>query len=138
MPRLHALALAAALLAASSAGAQEFKPYPDPRVTAGQWQAYLDEVRSRHGQAAQPLPEQQLVIFHDRENKTSYTFTLPGHPAHPAWVTRRLQHTLEGMAVRHVGFYAGELDAFARLFEQLLKVSEGARQQLQRGPGDPV
>lgn len=127
---------AAAVLSAIAqfASAQEFKPYPEARVTASQWQAYLDEVKSRHAAAAEHHPDQQLVIYHDREARTSYTFTLPGHAAHPAWVTRRLQHSLEGMAVRHVGFYAGELEPFGQWFDALVRLSESARRQLQPQP----
>lgn len=138
---LHLLrwSAAALLLAAPWCLAQEFKPFAQPQVSVAQWQAYLDEVKGRHAATAEHHAAQQLVIYHDREGRTSYTFTLPGHPAHPAWITRRLQHSLEGMAVRHVGFYAGALEPFGAWFESLVKVSEEARRQLQPSlpPGQP-
>jgi hypothetical protein len=38
-------------LMANPVRAQEYQPYPSPRITPEQWAKYADEVRQLHGQS---------------------------------------------------------------------------------------
>ena len=84
--------------------AQEFAPYPNERVTVAEWQAYYDLVAKNDGTAREVFPDQHLVIFQSGGAKviTSYAFTLEGHPAHPAWITRQLVEKDGAWSMEHV------------------------------------
>ena len=73
-----------ACAASVSAAGQEFRPHEQARITAAQWQAYYAEVRAKHGGTEQKFAQEHLVLFNDPRSLMSWTFTLPGHPAHPA------------------------------------------------------
>lgn len=98
--------------------AQEFAPYPNERVTVAEWQAYYDLVAKNHGSARQAFPDQHLVIFQSAPAKiiTSYAFTLEGHPAHPAWITRQLVEKDGAWSMSMIGYFAGNEASFAELF----------------------
>ena len=80
----------AILLLSTTADAQEYMPYPEARITGEQWVSYHEEIQNRLADSETKYPEQGLVIYKDSEMHINYAFTLPGHPAHPAWVTRRV------------------------------------------------
>jgi hypothetical protein len=105
-----------ACAASVSAGGQEFRPHAQARITAAQWQAYYDEVRAKHGGTEQRFPQERLVLFNDPQGLMSWVFTLPGHPAHPAWVTRQPVTDGNNLKIRQIGFYAGNEQAFRKLF----------------------
>src|SRR5262245_29660526 len=89
---LMAAAIAAVLFGASSfaqpSGEPQFKPYPAPRITESQWNAYFERVKAAHGASMWRRPDLHLVGFH-ASGGIAYAFTQPGHPAHPAWIARR-------------------------------------------------
>jgi len=100
----------------AAAGAQEFRPHEQARITQAQWQAYYDDVRARHGGTEQKFAQEHLVLFNDAKSLMSWAFTLPGHPAHPAWVTRQPVTDGDNVKIRQIGFYAGDEQAFRKLF----------------------
>lgn len=109
----------------AAAFAQEFKPYPQPKISHAQWGAYYDEVREAHGQTERRAEEQRLVTFTDHKRGMSFAFTLPGHPAHPAWITRRLvEHQDGGVYMDQIGYFAGAEEPFAELFDQYRRLNE--------------
>ncbi len=107
--------------------AQEFKPHPRAGITAEQWQAYFDEVSARHGNDAQDIESEKLMVFFDRTSGTSYAFTKPGHAAHPAWVTRQVRERDGKVGVAQIGYFAGREDEFAKLFRAYQQLNERMR-----------
>ena len=102
------------LISGSIARAIEYKPYATPRVTEEQWTAYFQEVKAAHGTSIQEIRDQHLVVFHG--GGVSYAFTQPGHPAHPAWITRRIVEKEGGLHIEQIGYFAGSEEPFAKLF----------------------
>src|ERR1041385_7283068 len=114
MHKVLLLVFITALIATRPAAAIEFKPHPTAHITEAQWSAYFDEVKAALGGSAQELREHKLIVFHDNATVTSYAFTQPGHPAHPAWITRRIANK----NVEQIGYFAGREEPFAELFRQ--------------------
>ena len=100
----------------SVANAQEFKPYPSPRITEAQWSSYYREVKDKHGASMQQLGAERLIVFSDYASQTSYAFTQPGHPAHPAWIARQVVEMQGGVGIRQVGYFAGDEAAFTAMY----------------------
>ena len=48
----------------------------------------------------------------------NFAFTLPGHSAHPAWITRQLIESGGTLDMTQIGYYAGNEEPFAELFRQ--------------------
>ena len=95
----------------------EFQPYPTPRITESQWKTYYDQVKAAYGASMQEFAGQRLVAFNG--DSVAYAFTLPGHPAHPAWIARRPVQNSEGnTTIQQIGHFAGEEAPFADLFRQ--------------------
>jgi hypothetical protein len=110
---LASLVIAYALLV-GPASSQEYQPYPEARITTSQWQSYFELVKSKFGETER-RPSAKLVEFNSAD--TFYIFTEPGHPAHPAWVTQEIVKMENGIGMRQIGFFAGNEQAFAALFE---------------------
>jgi hypothetical protein len=115
-----------AILAAAPAGAQEFQPYPQPKITAEQFARYADQVLQTLGYSTEILKDQQLVAFSDQRTRTFYVFTTKEHPAHPAWITRQMVEENGQVLVKQIGYFAGNEEAFAKLFREY----QGRNQQL--------
>ncbi len=124
--------LCAALLPAARAGAQEFQPYPSPKVTVEQWARYLDTVRARLESTAEIYEEKNLVAFSDHATRTFYIFTTKHHPAHPAWITRQMVEQDGQVNVRQIGYFAGAQEPFDALFSEYLKRNEELRENVGR------
>jgi hypothetical protein len=134
--RILTLLLAASLVVvASGAHAIEFKPYPSAAVSASQWEDYFSKVKASFGASRQELSEHQLILFKDNATATTYAFTKPGHPAHPAWVTRRIVQEGSRMYVDQVGYFAGQEAPFARLFQQYQETNKRMIEAMKRESG---
>jgi hypothetical protein len=118
------LGLMLSMLGAIAASAQEFKPYPDAKVTVAQWQAYLGLVREKLGSSERSFPEQHFETYVNEGTRTVYAFTEPGNPAHPAWITRRIVEDKNGVTMEQTGFFAGDEPAFAKMFTEYQQMSE--------------
>jgi len=114
---MRAVAIVLTALVAGQAAAQEYMPYPSARITSDQWQQYFSEVSSKHAASRREFPAEHLVVFEDRATYTAYAFTQPGHAAHPAWITRHVLRDSVGVKVRQIGYFAGNEESFAKLFE---------------------
>jgi hypothetical protein len=121
MKRKIALLLA---LFCATVHSQEFKPYPTADVTPKQWQAYFDEVQFKHGASTQKLDDQKLIVFRDEVTNTVYAFTLRGHQAHPAWITRRPEKRGDSLHMNQIGYFAGAEKPFAELFRAYLSLND--------------
>lgn len=126
---MRTLFVLAGLLLSSLLWAQEFKPYPSAKITEAQWQQYFAEVQAKHGQSAE-VTGQNLVVFTDSATATSYAFTQPGHPAHPAWITRMVLKERTGINIRQIGYFAGKEPPFATLFRAYLELNEKIKRDL--------
>lgn len=120
----HLVAALGLVVVASGAFAIEFKPHPSERITKAQWQSYYDEVKAAHGASAKEFPELHLIVFHDTATVTSYAFTQPSHPAHPAWVARKISEKDGRFWLDQIGYFAGEEAPFAVLFRQYQELNK--------------
>lgn len=126
-PRLLPAALCLLdFLAAVPAGAQEFQPYPQPKITPEQFARYADEVLQAFGYSTEILKDQKLIAFSDERSRTFYVFTTKDHPAHPAWITRQMVEEDGQVRVKQIGYFAGNEEAFSRLFREF----QGRNKQL--------
>jgi hypothetical protein len=129
MARFIALSSA---LSAISAFAQEYQPYPSPRITPEQWAKYGESVRQYHGASLELFKEKQLVAFSDQRSRTFWVFTLKDHPAHPAWITRQMYEEGGLVRVRQIGYFAGSEEEFAKLFSEYQKRNEELKEDVER------
>jgi len=129
--RLHLVAGALSLMA-SPALAQEYQPYPSPRITPEQWAAYGEIVRQRHGTTAELYKDKKLVAFSDQRTRTYWVFTLKGHPAHPAWITCQIYEEGGLIRMRQIGYFAGSEDEFTKLFLEYQKRNEELKEEVER------
>ena len=107
-------------LMATPALAQEYQPYPSPRITPEQWARYGEEVRQNHAASLEMFKDKQLIAFSDEDTRTFWVFTLKKHPAHPAWITRQLYEEGGQVRIRQIGYFAGSEKAFAKLVQEYL------------------
>ena len=114
------------------ATAQEFQPYPAPRISAKQWADYAESVRRAHEPSVEILSGQDLVAFTDPNTRTFYIFTTKDHPAHPAWITRQLFEEGGEVRVRQIGYFAGSEPEFAKLFADYQKRNTQLMEDVQR------
>ena len=115
---MKVLLVLAALAFAAPAFAQEFQPYPQPKISVDQWKAYVQKVRELHEASAEIFKDKALVVFSDPESRTFYIFTTKDHPAHPAWITRQVVEEGGQVHVRQIGFFAGKQEPFDKLFRE--------------------
>lgn len=130
--QLPVWAMAFTAFIGSAAHAQEYQPYPSPRVTVEQWAQYLEIVQSRFASSAEVFREKKVVAFNDPSTGTYYIFTTKGHAAHPAWVTRQIVQEGGQVSVRQIGYFAGDEEPFAKLFAEYQQMNEKLREDVQR------
>lgn len=129
--RLHLVA-GALWLMASPALAQEYQPYPNPRITPEQWAKYGEQVRQNHEASAEIFKDKKLIAFSDPSTRTFWIFTLKDHPAHPAWITRQLYEEGGQVRVRQIGYFAGSEEEFAKLFLEYQQRNELLKKDVER------
>jgi hypothetical protein len=126
------LCLAAALGSAAPALAQEYQPYPTPKITVEQWKSYAAQVRQNLEPTAEILKGMNLVAFSDMRSRTFYIFTTKDHPAHPAWITRQMVEDGDQVRVRQIGYFAGSEEEFAKLFRDYQQRNEQLQEDVAR------
>ncbi len=119
-------------LVSTCAHAQEYKPYPRARITEAQWRAYFQEVNEKNATLRQEVNEHKFTLFNKPGDKEIFAFTQSGHPAHPAWVTRRLFEANGAWNVEQIGYFAGDEAAFAKLFADFKALNERMRESIGR------
>lgn len=130
-PKLPVLAAALCLVAASALG-QDYQPYPSPQITAEQWARYGEAVRQAHGDSVEVFKDKKLVAFSDLRTRTFWLFTMKGHPAHPAFITRQMFEEDGQVRVRQIGYFAGKEKEFAKLFSEYLKRNDELKEDVER------
>jgi hypothetical protein len=129
--KLHLVTVALWLMA-SPVLAQEYQPYPTPRITPEQWAKYGEAVQQKHGATAEIFKDKNLVAFSDPRTRTFWIFTLKDHPAHPAWITRQLYEEGGLVRVRQIGYFAGSEEEFAKLFHEYQQRNELLKEDVER------
>ncbi len=124
--------LLAALALSIPGHAQEWQPYPQPKITVKEWQSYLLQVRERLEQSAEIYRDQGLVVFSNPDTRTFYIFTTKDNPAHPAWITRQLVQEKGEVNVRQIGFFAGNAEAFDKMFRDYLQRNEELLKEVEK------
>jgi hypothetical protein len=119
--RLVALVACLGAVLSTAAEAQEYQPYPTPKVTIEQWQQYLATVRAALDRTMEIYSDDHTVVFTNRETMTFYIFTSKNHPAHPAWITRQLVEENGQVNVRQIGYFAGPEKPFDQFFQEYLQ-----------------
>lgn len=124
----------AALVTAAAfvARAQEFQPYPTPQITPEQWMSYADLVREAHAASVQFVREEKVLVFSDLRTRTFWVFTTRDHPAHPAWITRRMVEENGQVNVQQIGYFAGSEPEFAKLFRSYQERNAQLMEDVQR------
>ena len=107
--------------------ATEFKPYPEAHITVQEWEAYFEEVSKAFPSSVQDHPQQYLIVFSNDKERMSYAFTKPGHPAHPAWITRQVVEAGGTIDMVQIGYFAGEEEPFSVLFQQYQQLNNQIR-----------
>ena len=97
--------------------AATYNPYEDSKITLEQWQDYYDTVQSEFGETREEVTGAMLVLFEDTSSSTYFAFTLPEHPAHPAWITRKLVERDGDVSMEQIGYFAGDEEPFSELFQ---------------------
>jgi len=111
--------------------AATYKPHEDSKITPEQWQEYYDSVQSEFGETREEVPDAMLVLFEDASSSTYYAFTLPEHPAHPAWITRKLVDRDGEVAMDLIGYFAGDEEPFSELFQDYAELTYQIRSDLE-------
>ncbi len=109
--------------------AATYNPYEDSKVTVEQWQEYYDIVQAEFAETKEEVPGAMLVFFEDPSASTYYAFTMPEHPAHPAWITRKLLEKDGDISMQQIGFFAGEEEPFSELFQDYAELTDQIRSE---------
>jgi hypothetical protein len=126
--------LAGCFTAATSVHAQQFRPFTEPRITEAQWQTYHTEVSTKFAKTLRDMGAENLQLFFNEATFVTYTFTKPGHPAHPAWITRLVVAVGEKVTVSQHGYYAGSEIEFEKFSDSYKALNERLKNSLSSSP----
>lgn len=120
------------VLSAVSEAATEVEPYETAKISKEQWDEYHSVVASELSSSRRVYKEHSLEIFSDDETRATIAFTMPGHDAHPAWVTRHVVFEDGELNLAVIGYFAGDEAAFSELFEQYERMAEQTRKKFKK------
>jgi hypothetical protein len=120
-------------VASNLANAQQFRPFIEPRITEAQWQAYYGEVSTKFAGTLRDMGAENLQLFFNDATFVTYTFTKPGHPAHPAWITRLVVAAGDKVTVSQHGFFAGSELEFEKFSDSFKALNERLKNSLSSG-----
>ena len=129
MKRISLLVLMAV---ATTAWAIEYQPYPTANISVQQWNEYYAQVKQQFAATERVHEQQRLVTYSDESTNMSFAFTMPGHAAHPAWITRHVRESNGSVDLSQIGYFAGEEEPFSVLFQQYEQMNERIRAQFRR------
>jgi len=101
-----------------SAKGIDLEPYDHDRITEAEFLAYRASAAEELGSTHRAYPSHFLELYSDESLRASIAFTMPGHPAHPAWVTRYVAMDDSGIYMNVIGYFAGDESEFAKLYKQ--------------------
>lgn len=121
---------------ASLAFGQDLKFCPTPRITEDQWRAYLAQVqatmRELKGDNKTIFVDEGMRVFRDDATKIVYSFTQPGHAAHPALIFRQPVVRDGKMFIRQTGCFAGKEEPFADWFRAYERLNKKISEEIQK------
>ena len=117
---------------ATLAWAIDVKPYPTADITADQWNNYHELVSKNLASSRRAYDSHKLEVFSDEKTRASIAFTMPGHEAHPCWVTRYVTEENGEVSLSVIGYFAGNEEAFKKLFYQYEAMAEQTRKQFRK------
>ena len=120
------------ILFSPSVIAVEVKPYEVAEITEEQWAQYHSKVNKELSSSHRAYDEHHLEVFSDDVSRASIAFTMPGHKAHPAWVTRQVIMDGESISMQVIGYFAGDEEAFKVLFKQYQEMANRTQQKFKR------
>ena len=128
-------ALVLLLLSASAYGGEDplYMPFPEAHITEDQWAEYRGSIVNSYGASLRQFPDEHLEVMHSSDEVMHFAFTTPGHPAHPAWITRSAK---EG-SVNQIGYFAGHETPFAELFQAYLALTNRTLESIPDEAGRP-
>jgi len=107
-------------------------PYETEKITIEQWNEYHDLVSKELAITGRAYESHKLEVFSDDQVRASIAFTMPGHKAHPSWVTRHVESKDGSIYMKVIGYFAGDEKAFKILFGQYQEMANQTRKQFQR------
>lgn len=120
------------LLLPLSAIAIQVAPFEKAEISEAQFLQYRSTVSEKLSSTHRSYPDHYLEVYSDENTRASIAFTLPGHPAHPAWVTRHVVVDEESISMGVVGYFAGDKDEFEKLFAQYRAMAENTTRQFRQ------
>src|SRR5262245_22416974 len=132
MKTLLCLVLSLCLLAAG-AGADTGRRFPHSQITRGEWQTYLNEIRTTPGIEQLEDARPETVTYFNAAEQSVYCFTTGG-PAHPAVVVTRVFEREGKVRLQNMGYFAGDEDAFASWFQSFTSLGPEIEKKLKAKP----
>ena len=118
--------------ATSLASAVEVEPYPKANINPEQWDQYHSIISTELVTSRRAYDSHKLEVYSDDKTRASIAFTMPGHNAHPAWVTRHVAFKDDKLNVNVIGYFAGNEDAFKILFNQYQQMAKQTQMQFKK------
>jgi len=106
-------------------------PFPEAKISESQWAEYHKLVITAHGSTEKRHEEVHLVTYSDIENRISFAFTMKGHSAHPAWISRQVTSHKDVVSLNQIGYFAGREDAFRILFDTYERMNKETRREFE-------
>ena len=94
----------------------EVEPYESQKISDEEWNKYHDSISSQLSETRRAYDSHKLEVFSDDQARASIAFTMPGHEAHPSWVTRHVVVEDGALFMKVVGYFAGNEKAFKAPF----------------------
>ena len=126
---MRASVLLTLLLLPFAAEAVEITPFEEANISESEFAQYHAIVSRELASTHRAYTEHFLEVYSDESTRASIAFTLPGHPAHPAWVTRHVLMDEDSISMNVVGYYAGDKGEFEKLFNQYRAMAEETTRQ---------
>ena len=110
----------------------QVEPYESLNITEAEFNQYHTAISKELAASHRSYPNHFLEVFSDESTRATIAFTLPRHPAHPAWVTRQVVMSEQGVHVAVIGYFAGNEAEFAKLFRQYRAMAEQTQREFNR------
>ena len=112
--------------------AVEVSPFERAEITEEQWSQYHSAVNKELSNSRRAYEKHYLEVYSDDVSRASIAFTMLGHKAHPAWVTRQVVMDGESISMQVIGYFAGDEEAFNVLFKQYQEMASRTQQKFKR------
>jgi hypothetical protein len=139
MSRILSLAASAILvstpLAAAASDEEPLTPFSSPHIPADDLTAYRALVEALPGIECEINWIAQQRDCDDTKSHSTWTFTLPGHPAHPAYSRARVVFFDRSVAIQRAGHYSGDEVEFQKWLAEFEQLDQRQMDDLGSPPG---